>query len=100
MSKCGINRFRAGGRCGTGSGGGIQRGAGLTDNQLNKDFQSLLAQRAALDAQMATPVPTKIGAPTKVYATPALTQIMQEVPQSQPLTQREKIIARILDGDS
>jgi hypothetical protein len=66
MSKCGINRYKPGGRCGSfetnvkgNDGGGAQ---------LSNSFSAILAAREAQDAAIKAP-------PAKQYATPALTQV-------------------------
>lgn len=69
MSKCGINRYKAGGRCGSfetsvkgNDGGGAQ---------LGNSFSAMLAAREAQDAAIRSP-------PAKQYATPALQQVANQ----------------------
>jgi hypothetical protein len=92
MSKCGINRYKAGGRCGA-----FETSAkGVDTSQVGTSFAAILAQREAQDATMRAP-------PVKQYATPALTQVVA----GQALVKRnvslpeakQKDIDMILRGD-
>lgn len=65
MSRCGINRYKAGGRCGSFEPSGSKQDT----THLGASFASMMAAREAQDAALKSPVPVK------QYATPALTQV-------------------------
>jgi hypothetical protein len=94
MSKCGINRFKSGGRCGASS--SCVRGGGLSDSQLGANFASMMAAREAQDVAL------RSAPPVKQYATPALTQVANEqtlaIHQQAP-SSKQKDIDCILQGD-
>jgi len=83
MSKCGINRFKPGGRC---SGSGPLGNGVKGDTQLGANFSALLAARDAQDRHFAQPSNTTL---PKVYATPAL----QSVATNQALTLKQTQVA-------
>ena len=93
MSKCGINRYKAGGRCGSFE--TSVKGNGEDGPQIGTSFAAMLAAREAQDASFKAPV--------KQYATPALTQAVatQAVVLKQPqlANSKQKDIDMILQGD-
>jgi hypothetical protein len=97
MSKCGINRYKAGGRCGTFE--TSVKGNDMGGAQLGTSFSAMLAAREAQDVSFKAPV--------KQYATPALTHavtsqavvLKQEQVLSQNLSKKQKDIDMILQGD-
>jgi hypothetical protein len=92
MSKCGINRYKAGGRCGTVDSGQRQTAGGMTDSQLGVSLSAMLSAREAQDAALKMPI--------KQYATPALQQVAmgQAIVMKQPEA-KQKDIDFILQGD-
>jgi hypothetical protein len=54
MSRCGINRFKAGGRCGqmSAESESCVKGSPATDSQLGANFAAMMAARDAQDAAL------------------------------------------------
>ncbi len=72
MSKCGINRYKAGGRCGSFE--TSVKGNDGSNAQLGTSFSAMLAAREAQDASFKAPPAT----PAKQYATPALQEVANQ----------------------
>ncbi len=80
MSRCGINRFKAGGRCGQMSAGSEScvKGSPATDSQLGANFAAMMAARDAQDAALRQPC------------------LIQQVPSSRAIPSKQKDIDTIL----
>ena len=109
MSRCSINRFKSGGRCGGDSGAGAKENT----SGMSKSFSELLAAREAQDriwtastASTASTAPAAAATPEQPQklATPALTQMMQQqgqivVHQKSTAPSKDHIMNLILQGD-
>lgn len=78
-SKCGINRYKAGGRCGS-MASGLTVG-GMNNSQLGSSFSAMLAAREAQDSALRAPVADKQLANSQALVLPQKQVSMPEAKQ-------------------
>lgn len=93
MSKCQMNKYRPGGRC-----GGDSKGDTKCNPEFNSSLASLMAQRDKQDAMFTSPsVASQAGAPPTGQKSAAKNQLV--ITETTTKTSKDAYIQLLLEGD-